>query len=231
MLTKIIPLTNVLLSFLPIIVLGCIFVTWKLDWKELLYASLRMLIQLFCIGYFLSYIFERDSASWTLGILSFMLLVASWISLHSIKNQRRKFILHALISILMGAVPVLIMVVGFIIPSESWYSPSFIIPIAGMIFSISMNTIGIAAERFEKEIQMSSLEKSKQTALKACLIPQINSFLAVGLVSLPGMMTGQILSGVDPLIAVRYQIVVMTMLIGAGGLSATIFLSTKRLRV
>lgn len=61
-------------------------------------------------------------------------------------------------------------------------------------------------------------------AFQACLIPLLNSLLAVGLVSLPGMMTGQILSGVEPLIAVRYQIMVMCMLTGASGIAAAIYL-------
>ena len=222
-----IPVSNLLLSFVPVIVLAVVLIKWKLDWKELVYASARMLTQLIAIGYLLAYIFEKNAPVWTLIILAFMLAVSSWISLYSIKEHRKKYLGIAFVSILMGAVPVLILVVGAIIPTESWYSPRFIIPLAGMIFSISMNSIGIAAERYLKEIQSQSDQEAKNAALKAALIPQINSFLAVGLVSLPGMMTGQILSGVDPLIAVRYQIVVMTMLIGAGGLSAAAFLQLK----
>ena len=91
-----------------------------------------------------------------------------------------------------------------------------------------MNTIGIAAERFSDEVKNNDITTARQKSLKAALIPQINTFLAVGLVSLPGMMTGQILSGVDPLIAVRYQIIVMTMLLGAGGISVSIFLTQFR---
>ena len=67
-------------------------------------------------------------------------------------------------------------------------------------------------------------KNARQIAFQASLIPTINSLLAVGLVSLPGMMTGQILSGVSPLIAVKYQIIVMTMLFGASGIAAAIYL-------
>lgn len=226
--TEIISLPRLALSFLPVLALGLVFFKWKLNWKELSYASARMLIQLIAIGYLLNYIFEKDSPFWTLLILSFMLIVASWISLHSIKSERSKSLPLAFLSISVSAVPVLILVVGFVIPSTHWYAPRFIIPLAGMIFSISMNCIGIAAERFSKEKEKNDLYEAKRLSLKAALIPQINSFLAVGLVALPGMMTGQILSGVDPLIAVRYQIVVMTMLIGAGGLSAAVFLGFQK---
>ena len=85
-------------------------------------------------------------------------------------------------------------------------------PIAGMVYANSMNSISIAAARFEQEIKIS-------------LIPKINSFLAVGLVSLLGMMTGQILSGIDPLVAVRYQIVIMAMIFGSAGISVILYLS------
>ena len=60
------------------------------------------------------------------------------------------------------------------------------------------------------------------------MIPQINALLAVGIVSLPGMMTGQILSGIEPLVAVRYQIMVMCMVFGSGGLGAAVYLTLAR---
>lgn len=68
-------------------------------------------------------------------------------------------------------------------------------------------------------------DQARRIALNAALIPITNSLFAVGLVSLPGMMTGQILSGVSPLIAARYQIMVMCMIFGAAGISAAIFLA------
>jgi putative ABC transport system permease protein len=94
-----------------------------------------------------------------------------------------------------------------------------------MIFAASMNAVSVAAERFVMEIKHGSKAMvARNEAFKAGLIPIFNSLLAVGLVSLPGMMTGQILSGVSPLIAARYQIVVMCMITGASGISAAIYL-------
>jgi putative ABC transport system permease protein len=94
-----------------------------------------------------------------------------------------------------------------------------------MIFASAMNTVSVAAERFAMEIKqgMESIN-ARNHAFKAGLIPIFNSLLAVGLVSLPGMMTGQILSGVSPLIAVRYQIVVMCMITGAAGMATALYL-------
>jgi putative ABC transport system permease protein len=85
--------------------------------------------------------------------------------------------------------------------------------------------VSLAAERFEAELGRAAPHRTaRSVALDAALIPQINGLLAVGIVSLPGMMTGQILSGVDPLVAVRYQIMVMCMVFGSGGLGAALYL-------
>ena len=100
------------------------------------------------------------------------------------------------------------------------------IPIAGMVFASSMNGVSLAAERLKAELDRNiSYDKAKSIALKASLIPITNSLFAVGLVSLPGMMTGQILSGISPHIAIRYQIMVMCMIFSAVGLSSYIFLT------
>jgi putative ABC transport system permease protein len=98
-----------------------------------------------------------------------------------------------------------------------------------MIFSNAMNSVSLAAERLGAELaQGSRYEQARNIALQAALIPITNSLLAVGLVALPGMMTGQILSGVSPLLAMRYQIMVMCMVYGSAGISAACFLTLSR---
>ena len=104
------------------------------------------------------------------------------------------------------------------------------IPLAGMIYANAMNAVSIAIERFDYEREKGSYEQARFLAFKAAMIPQINVLLAVGLVSLPGMMTGQILSGVSPLIAARYQIVVMAMVLGSSGISTILFLLWQKNR-
>ncbi len=95
-----------------------------------------------------------------------------------------------------------------------------------MIFANSMNTVSLAAERFETEISTGrNYYEVRAIALQTSLIPMINSLFAVGIVSLPGMMTGQILSGVSPIIAAQYQIMVMCMIFGSGGISAALYLT------
>jgi len=86
-----------------------------------------------------------------------------------------------------------------------WYSPRYVIPLAGMIFASSMNSVSLAVERLTAEMERNvDYQQARNTALRTSLIPITNSLFAVGLVSLPGMMTGQILSGISPLVAARY---------------------------
>jgi len=101
--------------------------------------------------------------------------------------------------------------------------------LAGMVFSNSMNMISLAVERMNAELERKeTFDYARNIAMYAAMIPTINTMFAVGLVSLPGMMTGQILSGISPLIAVRYQIMVMCMIFAAGGLSTALFLKISR---
>jgi len=96
----------------------------------------------------------------------------------------------------------LVFITQFVLQLPRWFEPRFVVPIGGLIFANAMNTISLAAERYESELERDTDYVSTRTAaMEAALIPKINALLAVGIVSLPGMMTGQILSGVDPLIA------------------------------
>ena len=88
-----------------------------------------------------------------------------------------------------------------------------------------MTAISLAGERFDDELSRGvDADKALPVAFRPALIPQVNAFFAVGLVSLPGMMTGQIIAGIEPLLAIRYQIVVMAMIYGSAGLSVALFL-------
>ena len=156
-----------------------------------------------------------------------MVFVASWIALGTIPNQRQGLFKYALISIIIGGGSTLVLVSQLVLKLSPWYLPQYMIPIAGMIFASSMNGVSLAGERLIAELNRDrSYTEAKGIALRAALIPITNSLFAVGLVSLPGMMTGQILSGISPLIAVRYQIMVMCMIFSAVGLSSFLFLLT-----
>tara|TARA_B110000503_G_scaffold32290_1_gene52492 strand:+ start:684 stop:1385 length:702 start_codon:yes stop_codon:yes gene_type:complete len=221
-----IPLTNVALAFIPVMVVLLVMFRWSLAVSESAVALARMLIQLILIGYALNWIFAVNSSWLVLGLLSFMLIVASTIALRPLTRKKRwRDYGQALCAISCGGGATLAFIIYFVLDIRPWYQASSIIPIAGMIFAASMNAVSVAAERFVMETKHGSAPiVARNEAFKAGLIPIFNSLLAVGLVSLPGMMTGQILSGVPPLIAARYQIVVMCMITGASGISAAIYL-------
>lgn len=213
----------------PAICVIFILYYWNLEWKNYMYAFSRMLIQLLLIGYCLSYIFLAENSLLILLILLTMIFLASWISLGIIPENRLKLLKFAFIAIIIGGGLNLVLVTQFILKLDPWYMPRYMIPLAGMVFASSMNGISLAAERLRAELERNiKYKKAKVIALKAALIPITNSLLAVGLVSLPGMMTGQILSGVSPHIAVRYQIMVMCMIFSSVGLSSYLFLMIAR---
>ena len=223
---QVIPVGNLALAFIPVAVVLVIMLRWSVDARSGLVAIARMLIQLALIGYLLNWIFATESSLIVGGLLSIMLLVASWIAIRPLEQRQWQDFGRSLLAIALAGCLVLALIVALVLEVEPWYAPRQVIPLAGMIFASSMNTVSLAAERFEAEYarNKSSLE-SRRLAYRASLIPLLNALLAVGLVSLPGMMTGQILSGVDPLIAVRYQIMVMCMLTGASGIAAALYLT------
>jgi putative ABC transport system permease protein len=226
---QIIPFTNLVLAFIPAIVVVVIVWRWRIGYKRSIYALSRMLIQLLLIGYFLVFIFKSDSPLIVIAVLAVMLFVSSWIALHTKNIPRRQLYLKSFCSILLGGGIILLLVTQGVLNLSPWYLPSYVIPLAGMIFANAMNSISLAVERLEAEIDRDvPYEQARIIALRASLIPITNILLAVGLVSLPGMMTGQILSGVSPFIAARYQIMVMCMIFGSAGISAACFLYMVR---
>jgi putative ABC transport system permease protein len=220
-----IPLENLALAFIPVFVVVFILYLWNSDGREALIGISRMLVQLLIVGYFLAYLFDARNAWIVLTVLAAMLFVSSWISLRTVKLRRKSLYLIALISIFVGGGLVLLLITQGVLGLDPWYEPRYLIPLGGMIFSSSMNSISLAAERIDAEIKRGvDYDKARSIALRAALIPIVNALFGVGIVSLPGMMTGQILSGVSPLIAVRYQVMVMCMLFSASGISAAFFL-------
>ena len=220
-----VPVQGLILAFVPtVIVIGIIF-RWAAGAQTALYATLRMLLQLLLIGYVLIYIFEADHPGIIIAVLLIMLVVASWIAIRPLQVKQPHSYVNALVAISVGGILTLALVSQAVLSVQPWFSPRYVIPLAGMIFAGAMNTVSLAAERYQSEYDRGTpYLDARRIALQASLIPITNSLFAVGVVSLPGMMTGQILSGVSPLVAAKYQIVVMTMLFGASGISAALYL-------
>jgi len=217
------------LALVPTVVVIAIMWRWKAGADTGVYATFRMLAQLLLIGYVLVYIFETGEPGVVMAVLGFMLIVSSWISIRPLENKSPRLYRNALIAISLSGVVTLALVSQVVIGIDPWFSPRYMVPLAGMIFAGAMTTISLAGERAYAEVSRGvSYLEARRIAMRAALIPMINSLFAVGLVSLPGMMTGQILSGVSPLVAAKYQIVVMSMLFGVTGMSAAMFLVLER---
>ena len=210
---------------MPVLIVIIILNHWSLDWKKPLHATFRMLIQLTLVGYVLSHIFYSEAPSLILIILILMVFFSTYIALGVVEKDRADLFWITILAIAIGGGVNLLAVTKFILVLDPWYQPRYLIPLAGMIFSSAMNGVSLAVERLYAELGRNvTYRDAKGLAMKAALLPITNSLLAVGLVSLPGMMTGQILSGISPLIAVRYQIVVMCMIFSSVGLSSYLFL-------
>ena len=236
-------LTRVLAS-LTLVILAALISRWQtLDLeKQMLVAVVRAFIQLTLIGYALTYIFDVDNPLVVLLIISIMILIAGYTS-----GKRAEGVPHArpvaLASISLGAALTLGLLVGL---NVFEFTAQQIIPIAGMVIGNSMNVCSLVMRRIKEEINGRSLEietalalgatrrqasdRYLKTALQSGMMPIIDSTKTVGLIQLPGAMTGMILAGAAPLEAVQLQMIVMYMLIGAAaftGLGAT-FLSYRQ---
>lgn len=199
--------------------------------KQILWTSARMVLQLVAVGYLLHLVFAVNSP---LPIL-FMLLVMVAFSLQVIGSRVRNRMPHFYkvvgTSIFIGCGGVTFFFCSLVVGYAPWYDPRYLIPLAGMIIGNSMNGASLAAERLASEIRerreeietaiclgataRQAAETAVRAAFRAALIPTMNTMAASGIVSLPGMMTGQILSGTEPILAVRYQIAIMCAITGA----------------
>jgi putative ABC transport system permease protein len=222
---EIIELPELALAFIPVFVVLLIQYQWSLPNKRTLQAVARMLVQLLLVGFFLSYLFESNSAWLILLLLMIMVFFSSWIALNNIEAPKWLLFQRSIIAISVSGAFTLLIITQGVLRLSPWYHAQTLIPLAGMVFASSMNSVSLSGERFYCELANKvSYEKARNTAFQASMIPNVNALLAVGIVSLPGMMTGQILSGVSPFIAARYQIMVMCMIFASAGITSAYFL-------
>lgn len=207
--------------------------------REILTATLRMTVQLFIAGYLLTWVFDRPHFLTVLAILLVMLLFAVFNSIRRI-NEHVPVPLRKVmaVSLVLGAVSSLAFFLLVIVQNGSWQEPRYVIPIAGMIVGNSMTGVALGASRLiqgmddqrptiEAALMLgatprTSVRKVVQQAFDAAILPTVNTMVGIGIVSLPGMMTGQILAGQDPNVAIRYQIAIMVSIMAAVALSVVI---------
>ena len=224
-----ISLANLAFAFIPVAVVLFILFKWSLDTHRAIHALIRMLVQLLLVGYALNYIFAGNSSFVIVAILIVMVLFSSWIALSNIKERRLQLLKWAITSIALGGGFTLLLITQGVLAVQPWYHAQTIIPLAGMIFANCMNSVSLSGERFYAEFERDKdYINARKMAFQASIIPNINALFAVGVVSLPGMMTGQILSGISPFIAARYQIMVMCMVFASAGISSACFLLLQK---
>ena len=149
----IISLENLAFAFIPVAFVIFILFKWSLDIKRTLHALLRMLVQLLLVGYFLSYLFESDSASIVLVMLLVMVIFSSWIALSNIHVSRLALLQSAVVATSVAGGFTLLVVTQGVLQLTPWYQAQTVIPLAGMIFANCMNSISLSGERFYAELK------------------------------------------------------------------------------
>lgn len=199
-------------------------------------AALRMVVQLLLIGFVLEWLFAQDNP---VTVVAISLAMAGIAGISAVNRTQRRFVgvyLNSLLSVLVGAGLVTGLSIVGILRVDPWYIPQYVIPLLGMVLGNTLNSISLSLDRFMEGLvsqrdrietllalgasRWEAAHDQVRAAVRVGMIPTINSMMVMGLVSLPGMMTGQILAGANPLDAVRYQIVI-TFMIAAGAAICT----------
>ncbi len=252
-------LTDMILASSLIFINGGLSIALGLGLERTLFVNaVRMLVQLSAIGFVLKFIFAQTSPFWTLGLALIMVAFAGHEILARQSNRIKGFRAYGL-----GASTLLVVgfvctafAIGLLVQPDPWYSPRYVLPILGMIIGNTMTGIGLGMETLSSSIKreqgviearlamgeprFTAMKGHIRRAMKSGMMPIINAMAASGIISLPGMMTGQIISGVDPIDATKYQLMIMFLIAGGtalgttGGVLGTAYLLTDerhRLRV
>jgi putative ABC transport system permease protein len=206
--------------------------------RDLAVATVRTYAQLIALGFVLRWVFDVDQAWLVLAIMVLMVLFAAQIVVRRSPDAPRGIFGSSFLAMALTGFIVTFAVTGVIVQVEPWYLPQYVIPLAGMVLGNSMTGIALSIERVYSDFDARSEDmlalvamgatpreaahRSIRDALRAGLIPTINSMAAAGLVFIPGMMAGQILAGADPVTATGYQIVVMLMVAAATAIGSLV---------
>ncbi|MDO5746585.1 MAG: iron export ABC transporter permease subunit FetB [Actinomycetaceae bacterium] len=209
--------------------------------KQLIISTLRMTIQLVLVGYLLIYIFNNAHPAWTIIYILAMELFA----IRNVYNRQSVPLSPAIkrsiaLSIIIGTLVAIIYFLFVVIVVRPWFDPQYVIPIAGMLIGNSMTGIALGVstlvegmyshkETIRQALMLGATARAAakpimDSAFDSAIMPTINSMLGMGIVFLPGMMTGQILSGVSPLVAIEYQIAILLGILGAVSLTVILFI-------
>jgi putative ABC transport system permease protein len=205
--------------------------------RRLLLAAACTVVQLLLVGLVLEWVFGLECWYVVLGLMLVMTVLGGIVTIHRVHFRYPGIWLSSLVSIWTSSWMMAAVALFVIVPVRPWYSPQYAIPLLGMILGNTLNGISLGLDRLGRELSLQrgrvetllalgatrweAARQSVQQAIRTGMIPLINSMMVVGIVSLPGMMTGQLLAGVAPLEAVKYQIVIM-FLIASGTALGTV---------
>ena len=208
--------------------------------KDLAIATARTYAQLIALGFILRWVFHVNSPWLVLAVMVLMVVFAAQIVAKRSPDAPKGIFGSAVVAMALTGFIVTFAVTGVVVQVKPWYLPQYVIPLAGMVLGNSMTGIALAIERVYADFDARADELLALTALgatpweaahtivrgalRAGLIPTINSMAAAGLVFIPGMMAGQILAGADPVVATGYQIVIMLMVAAATALGSLVAL-------
>lgn len=212
-----------------------IFISYKEDLKlekEIIISMIRAIIQLILVGYILEYVFNLKNSAFTIIILLIMTFIAA-LNTKKRGKEIKNVVFVSFISLIVGSSITLTILV---LSGAIKFVPNQIIPVAGMVVSNSMVAIGLSYRNLsngfktrlnEVEVKLSlgsdiysASKEIIRDSVKTSMLPSIDSAKTLGIVSLPGMMTGLILGGTSPLIAIKFQIMVTFMILASTSISS-----------
>lgn len=215
--------------------------------RRLLVAAVRTIAQLYLIGLVLDRVFAVGRVEIVLVLMTVMVLVAGVAAVRRTERRYPGIWLNAVVSMWASSWLIAAVALFGIVRVRPWYDPQYAIPLLGMILGNTLNGISLGLDRLTQELETrrdqveaflalgatrwEAAQDPVRRSVRTGMIPIINSMMVVGIVSIPGMMTGQLLAGVDPLDAVEYQIVIM-FLIASGtalGTVGVVLLGYRRL--
>lgn len=205
--------------------------------RSLLLASFRMVVQLLLVGFVLEWLFHQDQAPLIVLVGTAMAMIAGVSAVQRTRQRFAGIYLNSLLSVMASSALVTGLAVSGLIRPQPWYNPQYLIPLLGMVLGNTLNGISLGLDRFMEGLRSGrdqvetdlalgatrweACQMVVRDAIRVAMIPTINSMMVMGLVSLPGMMTGQILQGAAPAAAVRYQIVILFMIASATALGVS----------
>jgi putative ABC transport system permease protein len=240
------------LSIAALLVLALAAISWRLHLGiegRLLIATVRSVLQLMLIGLVLKALFAQSNPLLIGAVTLFMLSMAGY---EVMARQQRRFkglwgMGIGTLSMFISSFSITLLALHVVVQVDPWYTPQYLIPLLGMLLGNTMTGMAIALDNLTQQAWQrrgaieakltlgwnwdNAIRDIRRDALRAGLIPIINAMGAAGVVSLPGMMTGQILAGSPPMDAAKYQIMILMLIAGGTGLGATfaVWLGSRRL--